>query len=131
MSLDDLHGLLSRRLQQREVQWVLPKSDEGIDWGVERVVLVEAGTKQLWWMKSGIAYAGRMLGNAYVEPRLTLVDYDGTRSNWRPRQRELHVGGRLTVTLLCRYAVTIDDWFDFVGLTEQLNPHVTTEIVTA
>lgn len=128
MSLREESKLFGRRLTQREVQWVLPRVDEGIDWGTERVVLVECGTKQLWWQRSGTVYVGGNTGNKYVESELCLVDYDGAVGAFGPRRRVLVKGGRLSTDVLRAHADAIEHWFDFPGLAYKLNPHVTAVI---
>lgn len=107
----------------REARIVRPRFDPGIDWSRERLVLVQLGKKELWWMRSGRYWSG--IGeNSIAATELRLVDFAGATSyagDWPEREQTLHEGGRFSKQMLLEHGDVIDEWFDFPHLHEVIN----------
>lgn len=85
---------------------ILPQHDHGVDWGVDRVVVLKRGDEELWWQPGHNAWVDRMTPSGYYATELYLRDPDDSCGG-----RSLHEGGRLTPALLLEHRKEIDRVF--------------------
>ena len=80
---------------------ILPRHTSGIDWGTKRRLLVQIGTKQIWWQKGVTAWVSRGAVGYYSTQ---LLFYDKKCCDVGHSIQE---GGRLSKTMLIRLAPEI------------------------
>jgi hypothetical protein len=110
---------------------VLPRDERGATstgatWGSPLWVLARKGEDELWWWTSGPAYEGTITGTVHRPGALMLAP--GAEDQWRAHRydhRTIHEGGRCTLALLRKYALTIESFFDLPGLAAHLHPRRT------
>jgi hypothetical protein len=79
---------------------VLSRLEHGVDWGTKRRLLIQIGTKQIWWQKGVTAWASRGTVGYYSAQ---LLFYDKECCDVVYIQK----GGRLSKTMLIRLAPEI------------------------
>jgi hypothetical protein len=91
-----------------EKQMVLGRrASYGVDFGSDRLVLVQVGDRRLVWQKSCKAWTGRLEGFQHQPGSLVLTQGSALEN----KHKRLHEGGRLSTGLLERFAAEIDAWF--------------------
>lgn len=90
-------------------QIVRPRSERGVDYGNERLVLIRRGDKELTWEKGSKFFAGRGMQD-YAPASLVYRNY--AERDATIHGTDIHEGGRLSRKLLKQYDKRIKNLFD-------------------
>lgn len=87
----------------------------GVDYGADRMLLAQCGTKKLWWRKGHTAWVCQGQTGYYKAELCCGKGYASDIS------RTIFEGGRLTKKRLMEHAAKIDEYFGF-EITQHLDP---------
>lgn len=104
---------------------VLPRIEDGMDYGAERVLLACLGRpdkatdrREVWWTKACQVWLDRVTGYVPEPGELVLVSPSVLTCTVRTHIKRLKQGGRLSRKVILEFAADIDDHFGRTGVGE-------------